>query len=102
MKPVKIYTTPICPYCTRAKRLLDTKGVPYEEIDVSGDDQARMDLAERTGRRTVPQIFIGEEHIGGFYELRELERSGELEQALVSKLGENYWEARGEKTVTLT
>ena len=82
MKPVKIYTTPICPYCIRAKRLLDTKGVPYEEIDVSGDDQARMDLAERTGLRTVPQIFIGEHHVGGSDELHALERAGKLDSLL--------------------
>jgi glutaredoxin 3 len=82
MKPVKIYTTPICPYCIRAKRLLDTKGVPYEEIDVSGDDRARMDLAERTGMRTVPQIFIGEHHVGGSDELHALERAGDLDALL--------------------
>ena len=82
MKPVKIYTSPICPYCTRAKRLLDAKRVPYEEIDVSGDDQARMDLAARTGMRTVPQIFIGEHHVGGSDELHALEREGKLDALL--------------------
>lgn len=82
MKTVKIYTTPICPYCHRAKRLLDTKGVPYEEIDVSGDDQARVNLAEHTGLRTVPQIFIGEHHVGGSDELLALEREGKLDSLL--------------------
>jgi glutaredoxin 3 len=82
VKTVKIYTTPICPYCIRAKRLLDTKGVPYDEIDVSGDDQARIDLAERTGRRTVPQIFIGEHHVGGSDELHALDREGKLDPLL--------------------
>ena len=82
MKTVKIYTTPICPYCHRAKRLLDTKGVPYDEIDVSGDDQARIDLAERTGRRTVPQIFIGEYHVGGSDDLHALESEGKLDALL--------------------
>ena len=82
MKPVKIYTSPICPYCTRAKRLLDAKRVPYEEIDVSGDDQARMSLAERTGMRTVPQIFIGEQHVGGSDELLALDREGKLDSLL--------------------
>ena len=82
MKTVKIYTTPICPYCHRAKRLLDTKGVPYEEIDVSSDDQARMNLAERTGKRTVPQIFIGEQHVGGSDELLALDREGKLDSLL--------------------
>jgi glutaredoxin 3 len=82
MKTVKIYTTPFCPYCHRAMRLLDTKGVPYEEIDVSGDDQARVNLAERTGLRTVPQIFIGEHHVGGSDELLALEREGKLDSLL--------------------
>jgi len=82
MKTVKIYTTPICPYCHRAKRLLDTKGVPYDEIDVSVNDRARIDLAERTGRRTVPQIFIGEHHVGGSDDLDALERAGKLDVLL--------------------
>lgn len=82
MKPVKVYTTPYCPYCVRAKRLLERKGVPYEEIDVANDDQARIDLAERTGRRTVPQIFIGEEHVGGSDDLHALEQEGKLDGML--------------------
>jgi len=55
VKSVKIYTTPYCPYCVRAKRLLERKGVSYQEIDVAGDDEARIGLEERTGRRTVPR-----------------------------------------------
>jgi glutaredoxin 3 len=82
MKHVKIYTTPYCPYCGRAKRLLERKGVRYEEIDVAGDDDARADLAEKTGRRTVPQIFIGEYHVGGSDELYELEQEGKLDALL--------------------
>ncbi len=82
MKPVKIYTTPYCPYCVRAKRLLDRKKVPYEEIDVAGDDQARMSLMERTGRRTVPQIFIGDTHVGGSDDLYALEQDGKLDPLL--------------------
>jgi glutaredoxin 3 len=82
MKPVKIYTTPYCPYCVRAKRLLERKGVRYEEIDVAADDRARTDLAEKTGRRTVPQIFIGEHHVGGSDELYELEQDGKLDALL--------------------
>jgi glutaredoxin 3 len=82
VKSVKVYTTPYCPYCVRAKRLLDRKGVPYEEIDVANDDQARVDLAERTGRRTVPQIFIGEEHVGGSDDLHALEQEGKLDRML--------------------
>ena len=82
MKPVKIYTTPWCPYCVRAKRLLDKKGVSYQEIDVDGDDEARMQLAEQTGRRTVPQIFVGEHHVGGSDDLHELEAQGKLDALL--------------------
>ena len=82
MSPVKIFTTPWCPYCVRAKRLLDRKGVPYEEIDVDGDDEARMRLTEQTGRRTVPQIFIGEHHVGGSDDLHALEEQGKLDALL--------------------
>ena len=82
MKSVKIYTTPYCSYCVRAKRLLERKGVPYEEIDVANDDQARIELAERTGRRTVPQIFIGADHVGGSDDLHALEEQGKLDAML--------------------
>ena len=82
MKNVKIYTTPYCPYCVRAKRLLERKGVSYEEIDVANDDQARIELAERTGRRTVPQIFIGADHVGGSDDLHALEEQGKLDAML--------------------
>jgi len=82
VKTVKIYTTPYCPYCVRAKRLLEGKGVPYEEVDVANDDQARIELAERTGRRTVPQIFIGQDHVGGSDDLHALEEQGKLDAML--------------------
>jgi glutaredoxin 3 len=82
MKKVLIYTTPVCPYCMRAKRLLQKKGVAYEEIDVAGDDAAREQLAERTGLQTVPQIFIGEEHVGGSDDLHALEQAGKLDAML--------------------
>ena len=78
-----MYTTLICPYCIRAKMLLKAKGVAYEEIDVSRDHEARAWLVEATGgRRTVPQIFINEESIGGFDEMRALDRAGELDKKL--------------------
>jgi len=81
MAKVRIYTTKLCAYCWRAKHLLARKGIAYEEIDVSGDDQARAWLVEASGgRRTVPQIFIEDRSIGGFEELAALERSGELER----------------------
>lgn len=82
MKSVRVYTTLICPYCVRAKLLLRERGVAFEEIDVTRDPEARKWLVEKTGRRTVPQIFIGDEPIGGFDELRELDRSGELTKKL--------------------
>jgi glutaredoxin 3 len=82
VKPVKIYTTPYCPYCVSAKRLLKKKNVPYEEIDVSRDDAEREKLSQRTGRRTVPQIFIGEKHVGGSDDLHALDARGELDPML--------------------
>jgi len=82
MKPVKIYTTSWCPYCVRAKRLLDKKGISYEEVDVESDDETRARLVQQTGRRTVPQIFIGEHHVGGSDDLHELEAQGRLDSLL--------------------
>lgn len=79
---VRVYSTMICPYCIRAKALLKSRGIPFEEIDVTGDPAARAWLVETTGRRTVPQIFIGEEPIGGFDDLRALDVSGELARML--------------------
>jgi len=82
VKPVRIYTTQTCAYCVRAKRLLQKKSVPYQEIDVSWDDDARLRLMQATGRRTVPQIFIGEKHVGGSDDLHALEERGELDGLL--------------------
>ncbi len=84
MNNVRLYSTMICPYCIRAKLLLKARGIPYEDIDVTGDSQARAWLVQMTGRRTVPQIFIGDEPIGGFDELSRLDRSGELQQKLAA------------------
>jgi len=75
---VEIYTTSSCPFCVRAKRLLDARGIDYDEIDVADDPALRADLAKRTGRRTVPQIFIDGEPIGGFEELAALDASTRL------------------------
>jgi glutaredoxin 3 len=80
-----MYRTPICPYCIRAKSLLERKGVAYREIDVSGDDQARRWLIETTGQRTVPQIFINGQSVGGCTELYLLERTGKLDQLLAEE-----------------
>lgn len=83
MKPVRIYTTPICPYCVRAKSLLAKKGVAVEEVDVFMDAAARDEmLAKSGGARTVPQIFIGDTHVGGCDELYALEKAGELDPLL--------------------
>jgi glutaredoxin 3 len=78
MKPVKIYLTHWCPYCNRAKALLDLREIAYEEIDVDGDQETRAWLRQATGQRTVPQIFVGDEPIGGYTELASLDRTGEL------------------------
>lgn len=75
---VKLYTTSSCPFCIRAKRLLEARGIPFEEIDVGNDDALREEVIQRTGRRTVPQIFIDERSIGGFEELAALDAAGEL------------------------
>ena len=83
MKPVTIYTTPICPYCVRAKSLLGKKGVAFDEVDVMMDAKAREEMLARSGgARTVPQIFIGETHVGGSDDLAALERDGKLDALL--------------------
>ena len=83
MVKVRIYTTPFCPYCSRAKSLLAKKGVAFEEIDVYMDLGARDEMVEKSGGgRTVPQIFIGERHVGGCDQLHELERDGKLDPLL--------------------
>lgn len=83
MKPVEIYTSPLCGYCHAAKRLLSRKGVSFSEIDVAGDpDKRQQMLARANGRHTVPQIFIGDTHVGGFDDLAALERGGKLDPLL--------------------
>ena len=80
---VLVYTTTVCPYCVRAKQLLERKGVEYKEINLSKEDpQVRLDLMQRTNHRTVPQIFINEQFIGGFDQLYALEREGKLDELL--------------------
>ena len=83
MSKVRMYTTPICPFCARAKALLAKKGVAVEEIDIYMDDDSRKDMQSKTkGARTVPQIFIGDRHIGGYEELYALDKAGELDPLL--------------------
>ncbi|MFO0574086.1 MAG: glutaredoxin 3 [Polyangia bacterium] len=84
MSKVEIYTTRFCPYCIMAKQLLGQKGVAYQETDVSGDDAARRMLRERTGRRTVPQIFINGKSVGGYDDIAELDRQGKLDPMLAA------------------
>ena len=79
---VVIYSTGWCPYCSRAKQLLESKGVSFEEIDVDARPEARAEMMTRSGRRSVPQIFIGATHVGGCDDLHELEASGRLDTLL--------------------
>jgi len=85
MRPVEIYTTPYCGYCAMAKRLLDDKGVRYDEIPVDMDVKRRAEMEQRSGRRTVPQIWIGERHVGGYDDLAALERAGQLDALLAGQ-----------------
>ena len=83
MAEVELYTTPFCPYCVRARALLERKGVAYTDIDIIGESARRAEMVRRAGGRTsVPQIFIGGEHIGGSDELLALDRDDELDAKL--------------------
>ncbi len=83
--PVIMYTSAVCPYCTMAERLLRAKGVDdIEEIRVDLEPQLRGEMMQKTGRRTVPQIYIGETHVGGFDDLSALDRAGKLDALLHS------------------
>ncbi len=83
MANIEIYTTKTCPYCVKAKALLDRKGAKYTEIDVSGNDEARLNLVEKAnGMKTVPQIFIGGKHIGGCDDMYALDAKGGLDPLL--------------------
>jgi len=83
MKPVEIYTSPLCGFCHAAKRLLNQKGVTFSEIDVWANPDRKPEMIQRAnGRRTVPQIFIGETHVGGCDELYQLENGGKLDALL--------------------
>lgn len=85
MAIIEIYTTPTCPYCLRAKALLNGKGVSFTEYDVSADRELRAKMTDRAhGRRSVPQIFIDDQHIGGSDDLHALEREGKLDPLLGS------------------
>ncbi len=85
MPEIQIYTTNICPYCVMAKRLLDKKGLSYTEINVDGQPGLREEMMSRTNRRTVPQIYIGDYHVGGFDDLYALEQQKKLDQLLAAE-----------------
>ncbi len=80
--PVTMYSTRFCPYCMRARQLLDAKRVEYTDIAVDEQPELRLEMMERSGRRTVPQIWIGDTHVGGFDDLWLLEREGRLDDML--------------------
>lgn len=84
MPEILIYTTHICPYCMMAKRLLDKKGLPYTEINVDAEPGLREEMMLKTNRRTVPQIYIGDYHVGGFDELHALAQQKELDDLLAA------------------
>ena len=79
---IVMYTTNWCPYCERARRLLRSKGASFEEIDVESASEKRAEMQSRSGRRTVPQIFIGDTHVGGCDDLHALEDAGKLDGLL--------------------
>jgi glutaredoxin 3 len=82
MPHVVMYTTTVCPYCVRAKALLQRKGVEYEERRIEGSRELMREMLERSQRRTVPQIFIDDYHVGGFDDLAELDMEGRLDELL--------------------
>ena len=82
MQEILIYTTAICPYCMMAKRLLDKKGLPYTEINVDTKPGLREEMMRKANRRTVPQIYIGDYHVGGFDELYALDQQKKLDDLL--------------------
>lgn len=82
MNQVTIYCTKTCPFCTMAKKLFDNKGVTYESIDIGNDREKWAQLEAKTGRNTVPQVYIGEQHIGGYDELSAADKRGKLDPLL--------------------
>lgn len=84
MAHVTIYTRRFCGYCTAAKALLANKGIAFDEIDATGDQDKRKEMIERSGRFTFPQIFIGSRHVGGYTDLHALDMRGELDGLLTA------------------
>jgi len=84
MAKVVMYTTAVCPFCMQAERLLKSKGVEIEKIRVDLDPPRRQEMMQRTGRRTVPQIYVGSHHVGGYDDLAALDRAGGLDPLLAA------------------
>lgn len=85
MPEITMYSTAVCPYCVNAERLLNSKGVTQiTKIRIDLEPERRAEMMQRTGRRTVPQIYIGERHVGGFDDLYALDRAGELDELLAA------------------
>ena len=82
MPPVVLYGTRFCSFCLAARRLLDKKGITFEDISVDTDLDLRMEIMEKSGQRTVPQIWVGSTHVGGYSDLQALENSGDLDELL--------------------
>lgn len=80
MQKVVMYSTRFCPFCVRARALLDSKGLAFEDIPVDGDPPRRQEMVDKSGRYTVPQIWVGDTHVGGCDELYALEQAGKLDQ----------------------
>ena len=82
MPDIDIYTRAFCGYCAAARKLLKNKGVDFNEIDVTMNQELRKEMVERSGRKTVPQIFIGGRHVGGYDDINALEKQGRLDELL--------------------
>lgn len=87
--PVRMYCTRFCPYCVRALSLLGRKGIAVDKIFVDQDSERRREMVAITGRTSVPQIFVGDRHVGGYDELSELDRDGELDRLLAGEPDNN-------------
>jgi len=88
MPPVVLYGTRFCSFCLAARRLLDEKGITFEDISVDTDLDLRLEIMEKSGQRTVPQIWVGSIHVGGYSDLQALETSGDLDELLSITLGQ--------------
>lgn len=84
MARVRMYTTAVCPFCQMAERLLQSKGAEIDKVRIDLDPVQRADMMEKTGRRTVPQIYIGDTHVGGYDDLAALDRAGKLDPLLAA------------------